>query len=174
MFRELSRIRIKRRAFLHPRKARLFLIHPPSFLFSFFFFPFSAPTFRFRHTASECRNQDFRKFFRFLSMKTNVPLDKKTFVCYNNRRCGVLHSLVVRLVRDQEAAGSSPVTPTSKKGIPWDAFFATKHAFNRVHASSLLEIGLWSIKTFVDKTRLFPLLTGTNSTAARPLSLFLF
>ena len=28
---------------------------------------------------------------------------------------GVWHSLVVRLVRDQEAAGSNPVTPTKQK-----------------------------------------------------------
>ena len=31
------------------------------------------------------------------------------------QRNGVWHSLVVRLVRDQEAAGSSPVTPTSRE-----------------------------------------------------------
>ena len=30
---------------------------------------------------------------------------------------GVWHSLVVRLVRDQEAAGSNPVTPTIKKKV---------------------------------------------------------
>ena len=29
-----------------------------------------------------------------------------------NKNIGVWHSLVVRLVRDQEAAGSNPVTPT--------------------------------------------------------------
>ena len=30
-------------------------------------------------------------------------------------KIGVWHSLVVRLVRDQEAVGSNPVTPTKKK-----------------------------------------------------------
>ena len=35
---------------------------------------------------------------------------------------GVWHSLVVRLVRDQEAAGSNPVTPTKKKRAQKDSF----------------------------------------------------
>ena len=33
-------------------------------------------------------------------------------ILYESDKNGVWHSLVVRLVRDQEAAGSSPVTPT--------------------------------------------------------------
>ena len=35
-------------------------------------------------------------------------------ILYESDKNGVWHSLVVRLVRDQEAAGSSPVTPTIK------------------------------------------------------------
>ena len=43
------------------------------------------------------------------TMKARKKEDKKAGFL---SAIGVWHSLVVRLVRDQEAAGSSPVTPT--------------------------------------------------------------
>ena len=46
-----------------------------------------------------------------------LPLDKTGFVHYNNRANGVWRSLVSRLVRDQEASGSNPDTPTNPAEI---------------------------------------------------------
>ena len=44
--------------------------------------------------------------------KGRTPLDKRQNLRYNNQAFGVWRSLVSRLVRDQEASGSSPDTPT--------------------------------------------------------------
>ena len=46
-------------------------------------------------------------------------------VQFNSKKnqSGVWHSLVVRLVRDQEAAGSNPVTPTNEKITKDQSFF---------------------------------------------------
>ena len=48
----------------------------------------------------------------------------------NNNYFGVWHSLVVRLVRDQEAAGSNPVTPTNM-------YIAKSVLFNKIGADFL-------------------------------------
>ncbi len=50
----------------------------------------------------------------FLSNYT-LGLDKIDFNAYNIFAFGVWRSLVSRLVRDQEASGSNPDTPTNKK-----------------------------------------------------------
>ena len=44
-------------------------------------------------------------------------------ILYESDKNGVWHSLVVRLVRDQEAAGSSPVTPTKNSGTKVPEFY---------------------------------------------------
>ena len=48
--------------------------------------------------------------------KYKKTLYKSSKVRYNNLANEVWLSLVARLVRDQEAVGSSPVTSTNKKG----------------------------------------------------------
>ena len=53
-------------------------------------------------------------FFEKILQKSLPNLDKRSAILYNNKAIGVWHSLVVCLVRDQEAAGSSPATPTKK------------------------------------------------------------
>jgi hypothetical protein len=45
------------------------------------------------------------------------PLDKSLFSTYNIQADGVWRSLVSRLVRDQEASGSNPDTPTIEKSL---------------------------------------------------------
>ena len=55
----------------------------------------------------------FRKIFRPAFFENFAKsLDKREKMCYNRVCVGVWLSLVECLVRDQEAAGSSPVTPT--------------------------------------------------------------
>ena len=60
----------------------------------------------------------FKKISNFFQKNKNTPCKIQIYVIYyntsENRNCGVWLSLVERLVRDQEAAGSSPVTPTNK------------------------------------------------------------
>lgn len=53
-------------------------------------------------------------FFEKILQKSLPNLDKRSAILYNDKAIGVWHSLVVCLVRDQEAAGSSPATPTKK------------------------------------------------------------
>ena len=53
-------------------------------------------------------------FFEKILQKSLPNLDKRSTILYNDKAIGVWHSLVVCLVRDQEAAGSSPATPTIK------------------------------------------------------------
>ena len=45
-------------------------------------------------------------------LKYTFTLDKDSVSAYNNFAFGVWRSLVSRLVRDQEASGSNPDTPT--------------------------------------------------------------
>ena len=53
------------------------------------------------------------------------PLTNRTGYQNNQQRIiGVWHSLVVRLVRDQEAAGSNPVTPTKVETLQISPFLA--------------------------------------------------
>lgn len=54
------------------------------------------------------------RFFEKILQKSLPNLDKRSTILYNDKAIGVWHSLVVCLVRDQEAAGSSPATPTIK------------------------------------------------------------
>ena len=49
------------------------------------------------------------------NIKKDLTNDNKSDIIVEHEKNGVWHSLVVRLVRDQEAAGSNPVTPTIKK-----------------------------------------------------------
>ncbi len=64
-------------------------------------------------------------FFEKILQKSLPNLDKRSTILYNDKAIGVWHSLVVCLVRDQEAAGSSPATPTIKKSVllMQDGFF---------------------------------------------------
>ena len=55
--------------------------------------------------------------------KDPMPLDITSFFHYNVLAIGVWRSLVSRLVRVQEAAGSNPATPTKKKNHPPGWFF---------------------------------------------------
>ena len=54
------------------------------------------------------KNRRKRNFFQ----KKGLTKSDSCGILYESDKNGVWHSLVVRLVRDQEAAGSSPVTPT--------------------------------------------------------------
>ena len=53
--------------------------------------------------------------------KMRMPLDTDRIYGYNVQAIGVWRSLVSRLVRVQEAAGSNPATPTKyTEGPFWD------------------------------------------------------
>ena len=56
--------------------------------------------------------------FKTFLVLPKIALDFPGVDLYNNIRFGVWRSLVSRLVRDQEAAGSSPATPTRKEVSP--------------------------------------------------------
>ena len=65
--------------------------------------------------------------FRLLS---KIYVDKSGSFDYNTKAIGVWLSLVERLVRDQEAGGSSPLTPTSRSKVRFAPTFFMPMAKN--------------------------------------------
>ncbi len=68
--------------------------------------------------ASPVTNVDVRA----LPSIKKIKIFEKGLIYFNKciiifRHCGVWRSLVSRLVRDQEAGGSSPLTPTRKRRL---------------------------------------------------------
>ena len=68
-------------------------------------------------TKTSIRFPFFEKIFNTLCREIQgKTLDKTRSFHYNRQAIGVWRSLVSRLVRDQEASGSNPDTPTKKQG----------------------------------------------------------
>ena len=62
--------------------------------------------------AFESRTSPTQKFCTKFQAEMTFRLDTRLFSHYNKQAIGVWRSLVSRLVRVQEAAGSNPATPT--------------------------------------------------------------
>lgn len=57
-------------------------------------------------------------------MKNRLKIiDKDEKRLYNSSVIGVMAQLVERLVRNEEASGSNPLSSTKTKNTPWGVFF---------------------------------------------------
>lgn len=72
------------------------------------------------------------QFYNYICVFFQKSLDNRLSICYNIVCYRGVAQLVAHASGGRDAAGSSPVTPTSKNGLLRQVVFSTKYALRRV------------------------------------------